>query len=240
MNPLTGRFLSVDPEASEGQRRYEYAAADPVNGEDPSGNEDLLEYRPLAPMPFMWAPNWCQVAQDQNNPWARYLPGCGGPPPTPPFPCTGPRCKPKCFAQLKYRPVNIAGKTHAFWWVQDRNSDWWVIDGGPALPAPVFGYLVDWITQGTVSRKYPADNAETSGTWFDSGVSCQVCDQVDWLIDAARDWPPTPFGIWYHPITGPNSNSFARYVGEQGGFHPSPPPGSQAWDSPIPPISGID
>jgi RHS repeat-associated protein len=42
-NPLTGRFLSVDPEAGEGQRRCEYAAADPVNGVDPSGNEAIIE-----------------------------------------------------------------------------------------------------------------------------------------------------------------------------------------------------
>ena len=28
-NPLTGRFLSVDPEAGEGQRRYEYTCCRP-------------------------------------------------------------------------------------------------------------------------------------------------------------------------------------------------------------------
>ena len=43
-NPLTGRFLSVDPEAGSGQRRYEYAAADPVNGMDPSGDEAIVEW----------------------------------------------------------------------------------------------------------------------------------------------------------------------------------------------------
>ena len=31
-NPAMGRFLSVDPLADEGQRRYEYAAADPRYG----------------------------------------------------------------------------------------------------------------------------------------------------------------------------------------------------------------
>ena len=38
-NPATGRFLSVDPLADEGQRRYEYAAANPVDGMDPNGSE---------------------------------------------------------------------------------------------------------------------------------------------------------------------------------------------------------
>ena len=43
-NPATGRFLSVDPLADEGQRRYEYAAADPVDGIDPNGSEAYIEY----------------------------------------------------------------------------------------------------------------------------------------------------------------------------------------------------
>ena len=42
-NPATGRFLSVDPLADEGQRRYEYAAADPVDGIDPNGSEAYIE-----------------------------------------------------------------------------------------------------------------------------------------------------------------------------------------------------
>ena len=42
-NPATGRFLSVDPLADEGQRRYEYAAANPVDGMDPNGSEALIE-----------------------------------------------------------------------------------------------------------------------------------------------------------------------------------------------------
>jgi RHS repeat-associated protein len=89
-SPLTGRFLSVDPEAGEGQRRYEYADADPVNGEDPSGDEDLLEYRPLAPIPLMWVPSWCDIVK--SSPFAKYFPSCGGSggpgsPPPPPPPC---------------------------------------------------------------------------------------------------------------------------------------------------------
>jgi RHS repeat-associated protein len=234
-NQSTGRFLNVDPLAGDGQRRYEYAAADPVDGMDPSGNQVLVEYRPLIPTAVNWRPNWC--LQTLNSPMAAYLPGCSGPPPSPPPPCTGPGCKPTCFAQLKYRPAP-AGKTHAFWFVQDRNSQWFVIDGGPAWPYPPFGYLVDWITPGIVSSQYAADNAETSGTWFDSGVSCQVCSRVDQLESAAREWPPVPSGIWYRPVFGPNSNSFARYIGEQGDFHPTRPPGSQAWDTPIPTFSG--
>jgi RHS repeat-associated protein len=46
-NPVTGRFLNVDPMAGQGQRRYEYAGADPVDNADPSGNFILESYWPL-------------------------------------------------------------------------------------------------------------------------------------------------------------------------------------------------
>jgi len=41
-NPVTGRFLNVDSLAGQGQRRYEYAGANPVDGMDPTGDADLL------------------------------------------------------------------------------------------------------------------------------------------------------------------------------------------------------
>jgi len=43
-DPVAGRFLTVDPLASEGEPPYEYAAADPVNGHDPTGEQDAIEY----------------------------------------------------------------------------------------------------------------------------------------------------------------------------------------------------
>ena len=63
-NPLTGRFLSVDSQAGEGQRRYEYAGADPVNGMDPTGNNDIIEFELLnfQPSPIMSWPKFCWVA----------------------------------------------------------------------------------------------------------------------------------------------------------------------------------
>ncbi len=42
-NPLSGRFTGVDPLTDQGQPRYEYAGADPVNGLDPMGTEDMIE-----------------------------------------------------------------------------------------------------------------------------------------------------------------------------------------------------
>ena len=77
-NPATGRFLSVDPLADEGQRRYEYAAANPVDGMDPNGSEALIEYA-LVPhiFPPVWIPNWCGLSG--TNPMGGYLP-CKPPP----------------------------------------------------------------------------------------------------------------------------------------------------------------
>jgi len=108
-NPLTGRFVSVDSEAGEGQRRYEYAAADPVDDMDPSGNEAIVEFALLQfypgrlPFNLGFRISWCGFAG------SGYLLGCGsgasgsgsggggqgpgGPPPPPPPPCTSPNCK---------------------------------------------------------------------------------------------------------------------------------------------------
>jgi RHS repeat-associated protein len=78
-NPATGRFLSVDPLADEGQRRYEYAAANPVDGMDPNGSEDLIEYA-LVPhiFPPLWIPNWCGLSG--TNPMGGLLPCIHRPP----------------------------------------------------------------------------------------------------------------------------------------------------------------
>ena len=87
-NPVTGRFLSVDPEAGEGQRRYEYAAADPINGMDPSGNEAMMEFllinmRGVTSVSFPKLPPFgCGIAGGEA------LSECGAPgpggPPSPP------------------------------------------------------------------------------------------------------------------------------------------------------------
>jgi len=46
-DPVAGRFLSVDALADQGQHPYTYAGADPVNGHDPTGTQDFLEFTML-------------------------------------------------------------------------------------------------------------------------------------------------------------------------------------------------
>ena len=153
-NPLSGRFLSVDSDAGQGQRRYEYAGADPVDGLDPSGNEAIIEFALLTFYPKrlnIHFPDWCEQIGPIVDPISGLLPFCndnrgsgggggrggtgagpgapGGPPKTPP-PC------PKCFAQLKYRAVDeqLTRKihaTHSFWYVQDSEGDQYTVSGGP-------------------------------------------------------------------------------------------------------------
>ena len=55
-DPVAGRFLTVDPLASEGEHPYEYAAADPVNGHDPTGEQDVLEYTSLLWLFYAYVP----------------------------------------------------------------------------------------------------------------------------------------------------------------------------------------
>jgi RHS repeat-associated protein len=75
-NPVTGRFMNVDTLAGDGQRRYQYAAADPVDGADPSGNFVLEAYRPLwAPLQIQIPiPTWCFNGTGTSV--GGYLPPC--------------------------------------------------------------------------------------------------------------------------------------------------------------------
>ena len=42
-DPTVGRFLNVDPMTGQGEHPYTYAGADPVNGHDPTGTQDVIE-----------------------------------------------------------------------------------------------------------------------------------------------------------------------------------------------------
>ncbi len=228
-NPRSGRFVSVDPLADQGEKRYEYADADPVNGLDPSGNEAIIEFALLQFYPGrlnIHFPDWCEQIGPILGPISGLLPFCNNSrgPGNPPPPC------PKCFAQLKYRAVNdpMARKihaTHSFWYVQDSTGEQYTVSGGPwpsGCQEPNCK-LHEWATP------YPNSSADAlsgAGTWWSIGPSSSVCPQVDALVDAADSFPnDTIVYHWY----GPNSNTAAHYVGNAGGFHPPPPPVSIGW-----------
>jgi RHS repeat-associated protein len=100
-NPVSGRFLNVDSLAGHGQRRYEYAGANPVDGSDPSGNFVLASYWPqMAPLTIHFAiPHFCST-NGYRNPMEGDLPPCSPPPP--------------CHCGIKTPPeYNVAGPVHA-------------------------------------------------------------------------------------------------------------------------------
>jgi RHS repeat-associated protein len=76
-NPQSGRFTGVDPLTDQDQPRYEYAGADPVNGIDPMGTEDMIECALLGAnklgcpfqfpsifLPRIPIPNFCQLLSE--------------------------------------------------------------------------------------------------------------------------------------------------------------------------------
>ncbi|MGD0470655.1 MAG: DUF2341 domain-containing protein [Terriglobales bacterium] len=229
-NPLAGRFTGVDPLTDQGEKRYEYADADPVDGQDPTGTEDLTEYRPLMAgsppkLPIRF-PTWCE-----GNSTAANLPGCGGkgarpaPPPAPPPP-------PCCFAQLKYRAV-MAGRNHAFWYVTDASGENHIVDAGPADPgcSPWHrcGLLIDWPPFGPNVGHYPEDVPGDATAW-NAPQSSNLCNQVAGLLTSATNWNSQHTNTWYKINGSPNSNTFAHELANDVGFtNVTAPPSAPGW-----------
>jgi len=177
-NPLTGRFLSVDSQASEGQRRYEYAAADPVNGMDPTGNNDIIEFELLnfQPSPIMSWPKFCWVSG--STAMGAFLPGCGdgsggggggggggphgrgggppGPPPgPPPPPC---KCGLKTAPQYDKFP-SVRGGTVFSWHASFLN------DATHKPDCCEVRQMISWNHGPAPSWFYPPDNQ--ANTWYE-------------------------------------------------------------------------
>ena len=240
-----GRFSSPDPYVMsggltnpQGWNRYSYVANDPVNFYDPRGlASDIPVFKVtaychgcLASTPdnsfgLGWALGFYMDLGMQTVESDMGWPG-GGP---------LPHEEPKCFAQLKYRDVvwaseplqrrgirDIVPANHAFWWVQDRGGNRYIISAGPQN-GDGSGYLVGGAVLGDSKD---GDTASAKVAW-DSGLSALNCDSVERMIEAAKNFPQDRFK--YNARSGPNSNSFARYIGRVGGFHSSAPPLSFGW-----------
>ena len=143
--------------------------------------------------------------------------------------------EPECFAQLKYRDIewspdllkscgitDILPANHAFWWVQDRSGQRHIISGGPSKPTGI-QFLNGWVVDGDKN----GDDNSTAATSFNSGSSAFNCLSVDLMLAAAKGFPSEKIG--YNPQDGPNSNSFARFIGRVGGFNPKRPPRALGW-----------
>jgi hypothetical protein len=145
-----------------------------------------------------------------------------------------------CFAQLKYRAVPHlppgVPANHSFWYIQDSGGAQWIIDGGPSGTCPLAcGYLVDWVTQGTVSSHFSQEpSLDSTGkptAWSIGPASGQLCNQVYSMWNTAMYyWPPGGTPVTYS-LTGPNSNTFAHELGTTNGDFDitTPPPDATGW-----------
>jgi RHS repeat-associated protein len=141
-------------------------------------------------------------------------------------------CQPKCFAQLKFRPVQgsrpkLIGATHSFWYVQGSSGVQYIISAGLTGPNGT-GNLNVWPPNSNINN---GDDNLSATTWWNSGLSSDNCSGVDALINAATNCPEDTIPYNWR---GPNSNSAAHDLGTAGGFNPTAPPGSVGWNIPIP------
>jgi YD repeat-containing protein len=160
--------------------------------------------------------------------------GCGEqacpPPPKPPIKRHFPSL-PQCFCQLKFRYIQepkILRKvhaTHSFWYTQDPSGTQWILSAGPSGPNGT-GFL----NAGHSNDVHTGDDTADNGIlWFFHGPSPADCGRAEALIGADLGWPNNT--VNYHPILGPNSNSFAHLLANVAGFSISPPPpGSYGWE----------
>ncbi|MGH9667423.1 MAG: RHS repeat-associated core domain-containing protein, partial [Bryobacteraceae bacterium] len=256
---VAGRFLSADPNSGGtannpgSWNRYSYAGGDPAGNTDPSGlafcpaaaGSDVCEY--LLGLPdddpgaecVIWAWSYglnyaMDTTQCANMSMVLLAEAAEVQQTAPP--------EVDCFAQLMYRPVNdpTASKFHAvhtFWWVQadiGGQAAQFIISAGPAPGPKGTQHLNAYVTPG--SDNGSGDNSRQDAAWS-SGIGSWLCDQVDAMINAAKDFPANT--IQYHPVGafgfgGPNSNSAAHYFGIAGGFNPKPPLTAYGWNSYIP------
>jgi RHS repeat-associated protein len=234
-----GRFLSVDPvrpQALDPQQlnRYSYVASDPIGKKDPDGRlitpcdlggigDDGCICDPFFGCYSAGIPIYCGPQNEG---------GCYSdpePPPPPPQPTVS-----KCFAQLKFRGVaeTLKAATHAFWWLQDDLGTHYIISGGPSngsLSRPL-GFLDTWESIGDNRAHYPDDNSGQT-TSFDSGISSGACQGVESMLMTDEAYANNSI---IYVFSGPNSNSFAHFLGANGGFYPSAPPRSLGWSTPVP------
>jgi RHS repeat-associated protein len=155
----------------------------------------------------------------------------------------------ECNATLDSRPLDIKGLkqlglTHAYWELQIMVDGQIITDvvvsAGPTPDTkkrPIdpktgkrFTALDVWVHDPQAAGPDKPQNA----TWgWSTDWSKDNCAGVAAMLGYARNWETnyndSPTGVHYGGITGPNSNSFAAYLGKFGGFSPPKPPGAWGW-----------
>ena len=126
------------------------------------------------------------------------------------------RLVPSVSHSSMYRSVEdwhaqLSLRNHAFWYVQGSDGQQSIISAGPSRPNGS-GFL----NGGANPDVRNGDDNVSARTWWDSGLSAANCASVDKMLNAARTWHNDK--VPYHPAAGPNSDSFAHYIGLAGGY----------------------
>jgi RHS repeat-associated protein len=223
-----GRFSASDPLPHGGQNPqgfnlYGYAHNDPVNRDDPTGMLDACEL----------SYDLCDTSGGGGggggtdcNP--DYVEGSSCPPYEPTLPPPPPT--PECFCRLKYRLVDdwrarLFHGTHSFWDIKDDIGQEYIVTGGPSNNDGTGFLNVSWPTPSKAGL-----NANGK-LWYDTGTSAGNCLFAEGIEFFAYLYPNDT--VTYNARTGPNSNSLARYLGNQAGLFPTKPPGAFGWDYPL-------
>jgi RHS repeat-associated protein len=251
-NVGAGRFNIPDPlgmnvaklQSPGTWNRYSYALGDPVNMHDPTGMtpcSDFLFTGKGGEGAECYDP--CDPSTWENGFVGSVDPSCFV------FPVPLPPPKQhtvECQATLYSRPLNITilkqlGLTHAYWEVEVAIDGVDIIDdtisSGPQVVTNPNGKRSSDLDVWVYPTNNNPSNADTpnNSTWsWSSGWSASNCDGVYRMLNYANNWQanyndsPTQ-GVPYSGLFGPNSNSFAGYLGQIGGFSPPAPPGSWKW-----------
>jgi RHS repeat-associated protein len=139
-------------------------------------------------------------------------------------------CRP-CQAFLRYHPaVFHTSKSlppHTFWETLDAGDSPGNRQYDSGEPEPVFTFPIQFLNH---YQNFAGDDDSWPFSWS-SLSSTEVCSQVATLRSMADSWPN--WTIFYQLFVGPNSNSFAHYIGSSAGFNATPPPGAIGWDYPL-------
>jgi len=222
-DPTVGRFVSVDPLADQGEHPYTYSSANPVDGHDPTGLQDVFEYKALLIGPLMWPHFSLAMAAggghsggnsgsgDASGPGGDTPPGCmgGGGGALNAMAildqvgaCSGPPDCGKCFIKQEYRTVKkTGGKNHNYIYVGNDSGSTWVLEGEPEHDMVLtshgldFGYLIGVVTPGSAGDpKHPGDNATSDHPQGTPLIGKEYCDKVNKAIAGTKDYVNAFFG----------------------------------------------
>jgi hypothetical protein len=167
--------------------------------------------------------------------------GCQPPPPPPPPP--PPQQPVECEADLFTRPVqdwraHLLHAVHSYWEVQEIFANGFDLDemisSGPFNNTGTLGVWVHLPSEGP--------DTVAAGKWrwgtglsLNHGFSPTNCAGTSLMLQTALYWQSlNGLGdIPYNATKGPNSNSFASFIGAIGGFYPPQPWGAYGWGYPL-------